>query len=107
MIKYAPEESWGDAFEISTATHRRVAEYSGYDFAAQCDLPYSAFLLLVRDSWLDSYMRSDEGRQILKDISRLQQTKADISAIREMIGGENAKRGLRACAIGDEFACEH
>nr|DAQ34333.1 MAG TPA: hypothetical protein [Caudoviricetes sp.] len=47
------------------------------------DLPYSYFLLLNRESWISSYQTSEEGMKILKNLWRLQQTEADVSAIRE------------------------
>ncbi len=53
-------------------------------------LPYSYFLLLNRESWIHSYNTSIEGREILKDLWRLQQTKADVKAIRKY---QNRKEG--------------
>ncbi len=51
-------------------------------------LPYSYFLLLNRESWIESYEQTQEGREILKNLWRLQQTKADETAVRKHAGGE-------------------
>ena len=42
---------------------------------------YSYFLLLNRESWIDSYNSSVEGRKILKELWTLQQTGADLEAV--------------------------
>lgn len=52
------------------------------------DLPYSYFLLLNKESWIESYKRSKDGMEVLKNLWRLQQTKADEAAVRRYSGGE-------------------
>lgn len=52
------------------------------------NLPYSYFLLLNKESWIDSYMHSEKGMDILKNLWRLQQTEADENAVRKYAGGE-------------------
>lgn len=52
------------------------------------NLPYSYFLLLNKESWIDSYMYSEKGMDILKNLWRLQQTEADENAVRKYVGGE-------------------
>jgi hypothetical protein len=51
------------------------------------ELPYSFFLLLNRESWIASYQSSKDGRKILKNLWRLQQTEADEDAIHKFTGG--------------------
>lgn len=53
------------------------------NFIQVMQLPYSYFLLLNRESWIDSYNSSAEGREILKNIWRLQQKTADVTAVRK------------------------
>ncbi len=43
--------------------------------------PYSFFLLLNRESWIESW-KTPQGAEFLKDLWRLQQTKADLEAVR-------------------------
>lgn len=50
-------------------------------------MPYSFFLLLNRESWIASYQSSKDGREILKNLWRLQQTEADEDAIHKFTGG--------------------
>lgn len=75
---------------------KRIQRYSGLDFEKILDLPYSYFLLLNRDSWIDSWYQSEDGRKFLKDLWRLKQTDADVVAVRafqkergEIGGGSN------------------
>ena len=51
------------------------------NFKEILDLPYSFFLLLNRESWIESW-RTPQGAEFLKDLWRLQQTKADLEAVR-------------------------
>ncbi len=65
----------------------RIGKYSGLDIKEVLDLPYSLFLLLNRDSWIESFMESENGRELLKTIWTLQQTDADLEAVRKEKGG--------------------
>lgn len=47
------------------------------------NLPYSLYLLYRKESWVDSWNRTEEGREFLKTLWRLNQTKADLKAVRE------------------------
>lgn len=57
------------------------------NFKEILDLPYSFFLLLNRESWIESW-RTSQGAEFLKDLWRLQQTKADLEAVRRHEGRE-------------------
>lgn len=59
-------------------------------FKEVMQLPYSYFLLLNRESWIDSYNSSVEGRKILKELWTLQQTGADLEAVHAF---QNRKEG--------------
>ena len=81
--KYFPSERWEDAYRLTTAPIRRVARYAGIDFNAVLNLPYSYFMLLNREAWIDSYMQTEQGRELLKTLWRLQQTEADVNALHD------------------------
>ena len=57
------------------------------NFMEILNLPYPFYLLLRKDSWIDSFMGNESGREMLKNMWRLRQTAADESAVREMEGG--------------------
>ena len=67
---------------------KRISEYTGLNFNEVLNLPYSYFLLLNKESWVDSYMHSEKGMDVLKNLWRLQQTKADEKAVKKYVGGE-------------------
>lgn len=71
---------------LQTGTIKRISQYSGLSFKAVLDLPYSYFLLLNRESWIESYQVTKEGREILRNLWRLQQTEADENAIAQFTG---------------------
>lgn len=70
-------------YNLKTPIIKRISKYAGLNFKEVLQLPYSYFLLLSKESWIDSYIYSLEGRKILKDLWRLQQTSADETAVRE------------------------
>lgn len=41
------------------------------------------YLLYRKESWIDSWEKTEEGREFLKTLWRLKQTKADTKKIRE------------------------
>ncbi|RGB58282.1 hypothetical protein DXA09_00795 [Absiella sp. AM54-8XD] len=45
------------------------------------ELPISLFLLFRKNTWIYNQTRSEDGRKMLKDFWRLQQTEPDIEAI--------------------------
>lgn len=57
--------------------------YTGMNFNEVLDLPYSLYLLYRKESWIDSWNKDEEGREFLKTLWRLNQTKADIKAVRQ------------------------
>lgn len=71
---------------LQTGTIKRISRYSGLNFAEVLDLPYSYFLLLNREAWIESYQATQEGREILRNLWRLQQTEADENAITQFTG---------------------
>lgn len=70
-------------FSTGTSELNRMSKYSGLNFNEVLNLPYSMYLLLSKDSWIDVCNNTESGREFLKTIWRLQQTKADTNKIRE------------------------
>ncbi|HBV83575.1 MAG TPA: hypothetical protein DEB74_12465 [Lachnospiraceae bacterium] len=84
--KYFPCEDWEKRYNLKTGIMKRISRYAGLNFKEVLQLPYSYFLLLNKESWIDSYQGSTEGRKILKDLWRLSQTQADTKAVRAYQG---------------------
>ena len=85
--KYFPTENWERAYSLKTGIIKRISQYTGLNFREVLELPYSFYLLLNRESWIASYQSSEAGREILKNLWRLQQTEADEVAIHKFAEG--------------------
>lgn len=81
--KYFQVEDWEKNYAVKTSELRRISRYTGLDFIKILNLPYPLFLLLRRDSWIDSWLQNPGGREMLKNLWRLRQTEADISTVRK------------------------
>ncbi|UZP02290.1 hypothetical protein JW813_11220 [Clostridium botulinum] len=81
--KYFPCEDWERAFHLCTSEIKRIGIYTGLSFKEVQELSLSLFLLYRKESWVYSFNRTEEGKEFLKTLWRLQQTKADTKAIRE------------------------
>lgn len=86
--KYFTKEEWEGEIQAQTVELKRMSNYCGAPMLELEDLPLSLFLLIKRDSWIESMMHSDESREVLKNIWRLQQTEPDLKAIHKRKGGE-------------------
>ena len=60
-----------------------MAEYCGCSLFDLEKLPLPLYLVIKRDSWLESMNKTENGREILKDLWRLTKTSADLGKIRE------------------------
>lgn len=80
--KYFNNEEWADDFSQHTAELKRMANYADCSIFDIENLPLTLYMVIKRDSWIESMMSSEEGRLVLKDIWRLQQTHAEIDKIR-------------------------
>lgn len=80
--KYFNNEKWEKELTQITAEKKRMANYCGCSLFDLENLPLILYLVIKRDSWLESMNATEEGRQVLKDIWRLQQTSADLKKIR-------------------------
>ena len=79
--KYLQVEEWEKSYNLKTGELKRIAKYTGLNFKEIEELPLRDYLLYNRDSWIDSWNSSKEGREFLKDLWRLGQTKADEKAL--------------------------
>jgi hypothetical protein len=61
---------------------RRVITYSGQSYAEVMRLPYDLYLLMLKNSIVDEYRSTPEGRQYLADCERLKITEPDVEAAR-------------------------
>ena len=60
-----------------------ISEYTGLNFHEVLSLGLSEYMLYRHDAWLSGLKATDEGREFLKTLSRLQTTEADTKAIEE------------------------
>lgn len=81
--KYFPADEWEKEFDLATWEIRRISEYTKLSFKEVLDLPYGAYLLYRKESWIASFQISEDGREFLKALWRLRQTEADEKAISE------------------------
>ncbi|ATD56234.1 hypothetical protein BTM21_03835 [Clostridium chauvoei] len=81
--KYISNEEWEESYILCTGELRRISEYTKLNFNEILNLPYSLYLLYRKESWIDSWSKTEDGREFLKALWRLKQTKADIKKIRE------------------------
>jgi hypothetical protein len=88
------EDSAGRHNYITTTWGRRlVSEYSGLNFYQVGQLDYGVYLLWLRDAYISSLNRTEEGRQYLDDCWRMEQTKPDRAKLRANFGKEAPSNG--------------
>ena len=63
-----------------------VAEYSGLDFHQVGQLDYGTYLLWLRDAYIHSLNRTEEGREYLDNAWRMEQTEPDRPKLRRKVG---------------------
>lgn len=88
LEKYLKYEEWEQEYFSPLSEMKRVSVYTGLNFSEILNIPYSIYKLYVKESWIDSWNSSSEGRELLKTLWRLKQTKADLKAIRNKTGGD-------------------
>lgn len=81
VTKYFATENWEREMASSTSELKRMSDYSGVPLLDLERLPLSLFLLIKRDSWIESMMKTETSREVLKNIWRLSQTEPDLEAI--------------------------
>lgn len=79
---------------INTTWGRRlVAEYTGLDFHQVGQLDYGTYLLWLRDAYIYTLNRTEEGREYLDNAWRMEQTKPDRAKLRRKFGKEASSHG--------------
>ena len=79
---------------INTTWERRlVSEYTGLDFFQVGQLDYGLYLLWLRDAYIHTLDRTEEGREYLDNAWRMEQTKPDRSKLRKLSGKEASVNG--------------
>ena len=81
--KYFATEEWEINLDKRTAELKRMSDYCVVNFVEIEDLPLYTYLQIRRDSWLDSMQKTEEAKEVLKNIIRLGRKDAD----------KNLKRG--------------
>lgn len=82
--KYFPTEKWEKEITTHTSTIKMIASYTKMSFSEVMELPYSLFFLYRHDAFVHNNRQTDDGREFLKALWRLQQTEPDLDAIRKM-----------------------
>lgn len=79
---------------INTSWGRRlVAEYTGLNFHQVGKLDYGTYLLWLRDAYIQTLERSEEGREYLDNAWRMTQTEPDRIKLRQKFGKEASSNG--------------
>lgn len=79
---------------INTTWERRlVSEYTGLNFYQVGQLDYGLFLLWLRDAYIYTLNRTEEGRAYLDEAWRMEQTKPDRPKLRAKLGKGEPVRG--------------
>lgn len=66
-----------------TSEQKRMINYANCSLFELLNLPLTIYLLIKKDSWIESMNATEDGREALKDFWRLGQTKADLKKIRD------------------------
>ena len=80
-------------YKNTTWERRLVSEYTGLDFYQVGQLDYGLYLLWLRDAYIYTLNRSEEGRQYLDDCWRMEQTEPDRPKLRAKLGKGASERG--------------
>lgn len=81
IAKYFETEEWVNDYDCMTCEIKAISDYTGLSFNEVLELPISLFLLYKKEAWIQNNLKSEAGRQFLKDLWRLQQTQPDMDAI--------------------------
>ncbi len=78
-------------FRLTTSEVKSISDYTGLTFKEVMELGISEYLLYRKECWIANLNKTEQGRELLKTLWRLQQTKADTSAIRQF----NERKGVK------------
>lgn len=94
-LPYAPseedEEDIGQEYELHTASERLVSTYAGLSIPETRELDVLNFLLLRREAYISALRQTEKGREYLQQAWLREQTTADRSALRKVVGEVNRK----------------
>lgn len=79
------EKPWD--YEVETEEIKKVADYTGLNFAEVTELDCYTFRLLFRDAYITELKKTEQGREYLEDCYLLTQTEPDRKGLRERFGG--------------------
>lgn len=65
------------------AEYKAIADYTGLSFIEVQELTYYEYCVYRKEAWIYNLNQSEEGKEFLKDIWRLNQTNADLAAVRQ------------------------
>lgn len=80
-------------YKNTTWERRLVSEYTGLNFHQVGQLDYGLYLLWLRDAFIHSLSRTEEGREYLDNAWRMEQTKPDRAKLRAKLGKGAPARG--------------
>ena len=80
-------------YNNTTWGKRLVSEYTGLNFHQVGELDYGVYLLWLRDAYIYTLNRSEEGREYLDDCWRMEQTKPDRAKLHQTLGKGAAPSG--------------
>lgn len=90
MDKYFKGEEWEGMFDLATSELKLISKYTGLSFKEIMDLGVSEYLLYRKEAWIANLNKSEAGRELLKTLWRLKQTKPDTHAIQKF----NSRKGV-------------
>ena len=64
--------------------YRTVSKFTGLSYLDVQDLPCDEFLLLYKNSIIEQMLSTEEGREKLRRIKRLTETKCDLAGLRAL-----------------------
>lgn len=85
LDKYFSSEKWEKDYRIYSGSIKAVCDYTNLNYFEVLNLRYSHFLLLSKDSWISGLMKSEQGREFLKDLHTLQITEAEEEKVSKII----------------------
>lgn len=81
IAKYFETEEWEEDYDCASWEIKAISDYTKMSFNEVMELPISLFLLYKKEAWLHNNLKTEAGRNFLKDLWRLQQTEPDYDSI--------------------------
>ena len=84
---YPSDDDDEESYDINTFNFYLVKDYTGLNFNQIKDLDIDDFLIYQRDAFIQRMNESEKGREYLDNCYRIEQTKPDYEALREIKKG--------------------